>query len=92
MNTRGGEVLVRRGIHRGFKSKADQQPRRAWVADAPGEAGEWLSEDEYRAGGYSPDFDSLPVLVVQHLGSVPLDVDELPPGEREYVRRQLKDT
>jgi hypothetical protein len=83
---------VRKGIHRGYKSNAEKEPRRAWVAEAPGEAGEWLSEAEYRTGGYSPDFDSLPVLVAEILGRGPVDIDALPPDEREYLRDYLKRT
>ena len=81
---------MRKGIHRGLKLTADQEPNRAWVAEAAGGAGEWLSEAEYRAGGYSPDFDSLPVLVVKLVGSGPVDVDALPPEDREYVRQYLE--
>jgi hypothetical protein len=81
---------MRKGIHRGYKSNADKEPKRAWVAEAPGGAGEWLSEAEYRAGGYSPDFDSLPVLITEILGHGPVDIDALPPEDREYVRKYLE--
>jgi hypothetical protein len=84
--------MVRKGIHRGYKSNIEKEPRRAWVAEAPGEAGEWLSEADYRAGGYSPDFDSLPMLVTEILWSGPIDIDALPPDEREYVREFLERT
>ena len=80
------ERTVRRGIHRGYKSEANQEPRRAWVADAPGATGEWVSETEYRAAGYSPDFDSLPVRVVVASAAIPIEIDDLPEVDREFVR------
>jgi hypothetical protein len=81
---------MRKGIHRGYKLNADEEPKRAWVAEVAGGAGEWLSEAEYRAGGYSPDFDRLPVLVTEILGHGPVDVDALPPEEREYLRKYFE--
>jgi len=54
-------------------------------------AGEWLSEVEYRAAGYMPDFDSLPVLVVRRLSSPRLvDIDALPPDEQEELKNYLE--
>jgi len=50
---------------------------RVWVSEAAGEAGEWLTESQYRASGLSPDFDSLPHLVVKQLGEVSISDDEL---------------
>jgi hypothetical protein len=62
--------------------------RRAWVSEAPGEAGEWLSESDYRASGYTPDFDSLPVLIVQRIASVAISTDHLPEADREFFERE----
>jgi hypothetical protein len=61
------------------------------VSEGPSLEGEWLTEDEYRAVGYSPDFDSLPVIVVERLGSFPLDIDSLPACDREFSRARAKD-
>ena len=79
-----------KGIHRGYKSDANKEPRRAWVAEAPGAPGQWLSETEYRAAGYSPDFDSLPLVVTEVLCHGPADIDALPPEDREFVRKYLE--
>ena len=62
---------MRKGIHRGYETTA---MAKAWVAVAPGEVGEWISEDEYRKAGYSPEFDRLPTLVVRRLRAEPLRV------------------
>ena len=84
---------MRKGIHRGYKKDQDQAPRRAWVADDPMKDGEWVSEVEYRAADYSPDFDSLPVLVVERLWEGPLDIDAAPVSdkEKEYIRQKVND-
>jgi hypothetical protein len=65
-------AAMRIGVHRGYESDQDKRPRRAWVSEAPGEAGEWVTEAEYRAAGYSPEFDTLPVKIVR---SVPVSDD-----------------
>jgi len=57
---------MRHGIHRGTLEDG-KDAERAWVSEAPGEAGEWLTEAQYRASGLSPDYDSLMHLVVQRL-------------------------
>jgi hypothetical protein len=81
---------MRHGIHRGFKSSANKEPKRAWVADDQGKAGEWLSEADYRAAGHSPDFDNLPHLVVEILSAGLADMDDLPESDREFVRDYLE--
>jgi hypothetical protein len=63
------------GIHRGYESDQNEMPRRAWVSEAPGESGEWVTEAQYRAAGYAPEFDTLPVLIVRAV-PVPDDLDE----------------
>jgi hypothetical protein len=40
-------------------------PNLAWVSD--GTTGARMTEDEYRAQGYVPDFDSLPVQIVERV-------------------------
>ncbi len=65
---------MRRGIHRRINDV--EGARQAWVSEAPGEAGEWLAESEYRMKGYSPDFDNLPSLVVQRVQPVSHSEDE----------------
>jgi len=78
---------MRKGIHRGYISDADKEPRRAWVSEAPGEIGEWLSEDEYRESGYSPNFESLPFKVVERVGTVPISADDLPEADRIFLKQ-----
>jgi hypothetical protein len=68
-------AVMRIGIHRGYESDQDKTPRRAWVSEAPGKAGEWVTEAEYRAAGYSPEFDTLGVLIVRSI-PVPDDLDD----------------
>jgi hypothetical protein len=67
---------MRKGIHRGYKDDPESA-RRAWVAEAPGEAGEWVSKSDDIAQGYSPDFESLPVKVVVRAGSAAISDDEV---------------
>jgi hypothetical protein len=70
---------MRIGIHRGYESDQNAIPRRAWISEAPGKGGEWVTETEYRAAGYSPEFDSLPMLIVQRAPMrvpVPNDLDD----------------
>ena len=67
---------MRKGIHKGYQDDPESA-RRAWVAEAPGEAGEWVSKSDYIAQGYSPDFESLPVKVVVRAGSVAISDDGL---------------
>ena len=81
---------MRKGIHRGFKSQVDKEPRRAWVAETTGDAGEWLLEADYRAGGYAPSFDSLPMLVAEAMSVGPANLDDLPEVDREFVREYLE--
>jgi hypothetical protein len=81
---------MRRGIHRGWEADQDKRPRRAWISDAPGSAGEWGTEAEYRAAGYSPNFDSLPVKIVQRI-PVPDDFwDTMPEADKRYIDEYLE--
>jgi hypothetical protein len=87
MTNRPGQM--RRGIHRGYASDEKRGLRRVWVSDGPGKAGEWLSEVEYRARGYLPSFDSLPVKIVQRTKAVQVRVDDLPQADREFVSQWM---
>jgi hypothetical protein len=74
---------MRRGIHRGYQSD-QEKPRRAWISEAPGNAGEWVTEAEYRAAGYSPEFDSLPMLVVRSVPVSKLD-DRMCEDDKRFI-------
>jgi hypothetical protein len=69
---------MRTGIHRGFAdNNGAPSGRRAWVAEGPGLAGEWLTEADYITRGYSPDFDDLPIQVVIRSEPVPISDSDL---------------
>jgi hypothetical protein len=86
---------MRKGIKLWEFFSSEPQAMRAWVAESedPRARGEWLSEDKYREGGYLPNFGELPVMkvIAQYVGSVPLDIDRLPPVDRERIRKLLKE-
>jgi hypothetical protein len=78
-------IAVRTGIHRGWESDQDKTPRRAWVSCDSGDEGEWVTEAEYRAAGYSPEFESLPVKVVQSM-PVPDDLwDKMCEADKRFI-------
>jgi hypothetical protein len=55
--------------------------------------GKRVSEAEYRASGYSPEFESLPVLVVERISVGVLsadDLDLLEADDREMVEECMK--
>jgi hypothetical protein len=62
-------------------------PPSAWVAEGPDLSGERLSEVDYRARGYLPEFDLLPVRIVQR---VPVSSHETPEADRSFIEESLK--
>jgi hypothetical protein len=74
-----------KGIHR--RVGTGGEPNSAWVGD--GMTGARISEEEYRAGGYLPEFDSLPVLIVQRVPVTWRD-DELCNDDREFIEEMMK--
>ncbi|CAN7384777.1 hypothetical protein [Mesorhizobium sp. LjNodule214] len=77
------------GIHR--RLGAGGEPNSAWISSEG--MGERVTEDEYRARGYSPEFESLPVLVVERTAVRELstdDLDQLEADDREMVEEWMK--
>ncbi|MBZ9868580.1 hypothetical protein LB515_24675 [Mesorhizobium sp. CA15] len=70
------------GIHR--RIGTDGAPNSAWVSSEG--VGERISEDEYRARGYLPEFDYLPVLIVQRVPVTSADDDQ----DREIIEEWIK--
>jgi hypothetical protein len=83
------EVAMLKGIHRRTGSLQDQEPNRAWVSENAGDVGEWVTEDEYRARGYEPEFEKLPVVIVRR---VPTTGSEEPPEvDRLYLENYIRE-
>ncbi len=57
-----GETSMRKGIQ--------LLGGRVWVSEGTGKDGEWMTEAEYRASGYLPEFESVPKLIVQRIGPI----------------------
>ena len=77
------------GIHRTVGSGVE--PNSAWVSSEG--IGERISEGEYRARGYVPEFESLPVLVVTRTAARELsadDLDQLEDDDRATVEEWMK--
>ena len=69
---------MRIGIHRGLAdNEGAPSVRRAWVAERPGLAGDWLTEADDITQGYSPEFGDLPLLAVVRSEPVPISDDDL---------------
>jgi len=68
-----------KGIHR--KIGVSGAPNSAWISD--GTTGEFVNENEYRARGYAPEFDSLPILIVQR---VPVTEAPVSPDDMAFVK------
>jgi hypothetical protein len=71
-----------RGIHRRIGSNG--QPSTAWVSD--GDRGATVTEEEYRARGYEPSFDSLPILIVQRIPVT--NLDDLCDDDKQFIDQQ----
>lgn len=53
--------------------------------------GAWVTEDEYRTRGHTPEFDSLPILIVER---VPVTEAPVSPDDLAFIKtmRQKKQT
>ena len=77
------------GVHRSVGTGTE--PNSAWVSSEG--IGERISEDEYRARGYLPEFESLPVLVTERIfvgQLLPNELDQLEDVDREIVEEWMK--
>jgi hypothetical protein len=77
------------GIHRSVGTGAE--PNSAWVSSEG--IGERISEDEYRARGYLPEFENLPLRVTQRIFAgqlLPNELDQLEDVDRAMVEEWMK--